>query len=50
MMKARLYFENLGRSAASRRQPLKSPRSWPKFARAAFARGWLLQRPIGGAA
>lgn len=46
-MKARIRFEAMGRSAASRGLPLKSPRQWPKFARQAFARGWILQRPIG---
>ena len=46
-MKARIRFEAMGRRAASLGQPLKSPRNWPKFARQAFARGWILQRPVG---
>ena len=41
-MKARIRFEAMGRRAASLGQPLKSPRSWPRF-----ARGWILQRPVG---
>ena len=46
-MKARIRFEAMGRRAASLGWPLKSPRTWPKFARQAFARGWILQRPVG---
>ena len=46
-MKARACFEAWGRRAASLGQPLKSPRTWPRFAREAFARGWILQHPIG---
>jgi hypothetical protein len=46
-MKARTRFEADGRRAASLGLPLKSPRTWPKFARQAFARGWILQRPAG---
>lgn len=46
-MKARARFEAMGRRAASLGQPLKSPRAWPRFAREAFARGWIVQHPIG---
>jgi hypothetical protein len=47
-MKARIYFESMGRRAESKGEPLKSPRHWPKFARQAFARGWILNRPVTG--
>jgi hypothetical protein len=40
---SRTYFDALGRRAASKGHPLKSPRQWPRFAREAFARGWILQ-------
>ncbi len=48
-MKARIRFEAMGRRAASLGQPLKSARTWPKFARRAFARGWIVQQPVGSA-
>ena len=40
---SRTYFDALGRRAASKGQPLRSPSQWPRFAREAFARGWILQ-------
>jgi len=46
-MKAKTYFEAQGRRASSLGLPIKPPRTWPKFARQAFVRGWILQRPIG---
>jgi len=43
-MKARTYFDALGRSAYSRGFPLKQPPfSWPQFARVAYIMGWLEQ-------
>jgi hypothetical protein len=46
-MKAKTYFEAQGRRASSLSLPLKAPRTWPKFARQAFVRGWIVQHPIG---
>jgi hypothetical protein len=49
-VKARVWFEAQGRSAASRGLPLllgRTERSgWPQWARRAWARGWLQQHPI----
>lgn len=47
-MKAKAYFEALGRSASSRGLPITETRimrqEWPRFAREAWAAGWLMQR------
>lgn len=47
-MKAKAYFEALGRSASSRGLPITETRimrqEWPKFAREAWAAGWLMQK------
>lgn len=50
-MKARVWFEALGRSAYSRGLSLNSGRAsrvhWPAWARSAWARGWLAQGQHG---
>lgn len=49
-MKARTWFEAQGRSAHSRGLPLLYGRAmrldWPRWARSAWARGWLSQAPL----
>lgn len=43
-------FEAMGRSAKSRNLPLNHQRqmrlAWPKWARQAWAAGWIMQSPI----
>lgn len=51
-MRAKTYFEAMGRSASSRGLPLNYDRrgrlAWPEWARRAWAAGWLMQHPQHG--